>query len=97
MTFMERLFADAAALLAPAGQVVVHAALDALEPVVASLPGERVVVAYTPDDVRGFAVAWWRPDGGERLTRARRLLAGPHPHVTHEDRAAALSGALPLL
>jgi hypothetical protein len=56
-----------------------------------------VVVAYTPDDVRGFAVAWWRPAGDERLVRARRRLASQHPHLTHEDRAAALSGTLPLL
>lgn len=96
-TFIERLFVHARSFVAPEGMVVVHAAVDALDPVLAELPGQRVLVAYTPDDVRGFAVAWWRPDGEERLVRARRVLADPRPHLTYEDRTAALTGTLPPL
>ncbi len=96
-TFMERLFAHAAQLVAAGGTVVVHAALDALDPVLAAVPGDRVVVGYTPAGVRGFAVAWWRPDGEERLVRARRVLTDPRPHLTYEDRIDAMTGTLPPL
>jgi SAM-dependent methyltransferase len=92
--FVARLFEHAARVVAPSGVVVVHAALDALAPVVASLPGERVVVAYTPvDATRGFAVAWWRPDAAPRHVSARRLLTEARPHLDHEDLAAALANA----
>lgn len=93
-TFVERLFAHARAFLARGGMVVVHAVLDALEPVVAELPGERAVIAYTPEGVRGFAVAWWCPDAEPRLVRARRPLTESRPHLTYEDRLAALAGTL---
>lgn len=93
-SFLERLVVHARAFVAPDGMVVIHAALDALDPAVAQLPGERVVVAYTPEDVRGFAVAWWRPAGEEHLVRVRRPLTVWRPHLTHEDRLAALTGAL---
>lgn len=94
VSFVDRLFGHARAFVAPDGMVVVHAALDALEPVIDQLPGERVIVAYTPEHVRGFAVAWWRPDGEDRLVRARRPLTAWRPHLTHEDRLAALAGTL---
>lgn len=93
-SFVERLFVQARTFVAPEGMIVVHAALDALEPVLAELWGHRVVIAYTPEGVRGFAVAWWRPDGESRLIRARRLLAPSHPHLTHEDRLDALTRTL---
>jgi hypothetical protein len=96
-TFIQRMFAHARAFVAPEGMVVVHAALDALEPVLAELPGHRVVIAYTPEGMRGFAVAWWRPDGEDRLVRARRPLTEQRPHLTHEDRIAALTRTLPPL
>jgi hypothetical protein len=90
-TFMSRLFVHARTFVAPEGMVIVHAAQDALEPVLAELPGHRVVVTYTPLDVRGFAIAWWRPDGEDRLVRARRPLTEWRPHLTHEDRLAAMT------
>lgn len=93
-SFIERLFVQARTFVAPDGMVVVHAALDALEPVLAELWGHRVLVAYTPEGVRGFAVAWWRPDGETRMIRARRVLDLAHPHLTHEDRLAALTRTL---
>ena len=96
-TFVERLFVHARSFVAPDGIVVVHAALDALEPVLEELPGHRVIVVYTPEEVRGFAVAWWRPDGEHRLVRARRMLANPRPHLTHEDRLDAMTRSLPPL
>lgn len=83
MSFFERLYAQAAA----ARLVVIHAAEAALAPL-ADLPGERVVVAYTPEP--GFAVAWWAPGGEARYVTARRPLTDDRPHVTYEDRAAAL-------
>jgi hypothetical protein len=96
-TFMERLFWHARSFVAPDGMVVVHAALEAVEPVLSDLPGHRVVVAYTPEDVRGFAIAWWRPDGEDRLVRAHRVLTSRRPHLTHEDRLAAMTRTIGLL
>lgn len=98
-SFVERLFVHARGFVAPEGMVVVHAVLDALEPALAELPGHRVVVAYTPahSEVRGFGIAWWRPDGEDRLVRARRQLTETRPHLTHEDRLAALTRTLPPL
>src|SRR5687767_574708 len=93
-SFVERLFVHARSFVAPDGMVVVHAALDALEPVLAELPGHRVVVAYTPEGMRGFAIAWWQPDGEERLVRARRELTEWRPHLTHDDRIAAMQRQL---
>lgn len=95
-SFIERLFVHARGFVAPEGMIVVHAALDALDPVLDELPGHRVVVAYTPEDVRGFAVAWWRPDGEDRLVRAHRPLNAWRPHLTHEDRLGAMTKTLPL-
>ncbi len=95
--FVERLFGQARAFVAADGMVVVHAALDAIAPVVATLAGDRVVVAYTPEGVRGFAIAWWRPAGENRLIRARRALTACRPHLVHEDRLDAVAGTLPPL
>ncbi len=89
--FVERACKAAAAMAATGAAIVLHAALDALAPVVAELPGERVVVAYTPEDVRGFAIAWWQPDGERRLVEARRPLTATRPHLDFSDRAAALA------
>jgi SAM-dependent methyltransferase len=86
--FVARLFEHAARLVAPLGMVVVHAAEDALAPIVDNLRGERVMIAYTPAGVRGFAVAWWRPDAESRLVSARRELTAQRPHVTFADREA---------
>jgi SAM-dependent methyltransferase len=86
--FVARLFEHAARLVAPLGMVVVHAAEDALVPIVDELRGERVMIAYTPPGVRGFAVAWWRPDAEPRLVSARRELTAQRPHVTFADYEA---------
>jgi len=83
--FFERLYNSPQA--AGARLVVIHAAESALAPL-ADLPGDRVVVAYTP--APGFAVAWWAPGGESRYVTARIPLTDDHPHVTYEDRAAAL-------
>jgi hypothetical protein len=93
-SFVERLFVHARSFVAPEGMVVVHAALDALEPVLEELPGHRVVVSYTPAEVRGFAVAWWRPDGEDRFVRAHRPLTPDRAHLTHEDRLGAMTRTL---
>ncbi|MBV8759167.1 MAG: hypothetical protein JO257_17900 [Deltaproteobacteria bacterium] len=83
LAFFEKLFAETAF----ARLVVIHAAERALAPL-ADLPGEKVVVAYTPEP--GFAVAWWQPAADRRYVHARRPLTDDRPHVTFEDRAAAL-------
>ncbi|MDB4958043.1 MAG: methyltransferase small [Myxococcales bacterium] len=93
--FIERLFAQAASCVAPNGIVVVHGAHDALAPVIADLPGERTVVVYTPPGARGFAVAWWVPGAEPRHVEAKRTLTEARPHLTHDDRIAALAGTLP--
>lgn len=88
--FFSRLFADAARVVSGDGMVVVHGATAALQTEVMSLPGERVVIAYTPDDLFGFGVMWWRPGAPERLVWKRRELTADRPHVTFDDRLAVL-------
>ena len=75
----------------PGGLIVVHAACDAMLPALASADGERVVVTYTPDAVRGFAVAWWRPDAAARFVAVRRPLTLERPHLDPQDRDDALA------
>ena len=89
-TFFPRLFADASRCVTDDGMVVVHGALEAMQMHVMELPGERVVAGYTPEDLRGFGVLWWRPGAPARLVWKRRELTGDHPHVTFEDRLALL-------
>jgi methylase of polypeptide subunit release factors len=89
--FVTRLYDSAARRVAPGGMVVVHAAEAALAPVVTALPGERVLVTYTPPGVPGFAVAWWRPDARNRLLVTRRDLTEQHPHLTFHDYEAAIA------
>jgi len=75
----------------PGGMIVVHAACEAVLPVLEDARGERVVVTYTPANVRGFAVAWWRPDAPDRFVAARRELLPDRPHVDPRDREEALA------
>jgi hypothetical protein len=86
-TFMPKML-EALGQAAPV--VVVHAALDALRPIVPALPGQRIVVAYTPDDLLGFGVLWWRPEAAQqRLVWTRRALTATRPHLTFEDLVEA--------
>jgi hypothetical protein len=94
--FVARMFETAQAALLAGGTIVVHAALDALP---RDLPGELVIVAYTPaglaaDGGREFAVAWWRPDAAPCRVSARRELTPDEPHLRYTDREAALAGTL---
>lgn len=90
--FVARMFETARAALLAGGMIVVHAALDALP---RDLPGELVIVAYTPAGTpREFAIAWWRPDAGPCRVLARRALTPERPHLDHTDREAALAGTL---
>jgi SAM-dependent methyltransferase len=75
----------------PGGMIVVHAASDAMLPALADADGERVIVTYTPAGVRGFAVAWWRPDAPARLVSAHRALSPDRPHLDPRDREDALA------
>jgi len=86
----DRLWPALRRAVGPGGMIVVHGASDAVVPALASADGERVVVTYTPDTVRGFAVAWWRPDAPARFVAARRALSADRPHVDPADREAAL-------
>ncbi len=83
---VERMVDAAARFAARDATIVIHAAVDALAAALATRRGDRTVVRYTPDDVRGFAVAWWRPDGEDRLVERQRLLAPAAPHLTYADR-----------
>lgn len=88
----ERLWPALERAVRPAGMIVVHAAREAIVPVLAGARGERVVVTYTPDDSRAFAVAWWRPDGPDRWVAGRRALTPDRPHLDPGDREDALAG-----
>lgn len=89
--FFTRLWPALARAVRPGGMAVVHAAASAILPALADAPGERVVVTYTPDDVPGFAVAWWRPDALPGIATARRLLTPERPHLDPRDRDDALA------
>ena len=88
--FFERMWPAVRRAVRPGGATVVHGATDTLLPALADAAGERVIVIYTPDAVRGFAVAWWRPDAPDRFAVARRTLTPDRPHIDPRDRADAL-------
>jgi SAM-dependent methyltransferase len=83
--FFDRLWEVSRARAAPGATIVVHGVLSALR---VPLPGERVIVDYTPD--ASFGVLWWRPDADARLVIVRRELTATYPHVVAVDRDAAL-------
>jgi hypothetical protein len=87
----ERLWPALRQAVRPGGMIVVHGASDAILPALATAEGERVVVTYTPDTVRGFAVAWWRPDAPARFVAVCRALTPERPHVDPKDREDALA------
>lgn len=86
--FFDRLWPAARAAVAPGGLVVIHATAAQLA---TPLPGERIVVLYTPEDEDGFGILWWRPDLADRYLCTRRRLAVESPHLTHRDRDDARS------
>lgn len=93
-TLFPRLLAATRTALAPRGLAVFHAAREALAPLLAELPGERVVVTYTPPaHVPAFCVAWWRPDGPTRLANFARELTADRPHVEPQDYVLASTAA----
>jgi SAM-dependent methyltransferase len=85
--FFPRLFADAARCVADDGVVIIHGRLEAL---LTDLPGERVVIRYTPDDHVGFGVLWWRPSAPSRLISTYRALTSDRPHLTWDDHLAVV-------
>lgn len=89
--FFTRMWPAARSCTAPDGQVVVHCVVSGIP---AELPGEVVVVIYTPPDERGFAITWWRPDGPVRRVVAYRELTQARPHLDGRDRDDALAGHL---
>ncbi|HVK84558.1 MAG TPA: methyltransferase [Kofleriaceae bacterium] len=89
--FFERLWRVARDRLAPGGQVIVHAALDALPD---ALPGEVAIVVYTPPAERAFAIQWWTPEAPGRRAVGYRELTPARPHVEPRDRAELLAGGL---
>jgi len=89
--FFDRLWPALRRAVRPGGMIVVHAACEAILPVLEDAGGERVVVTYTPASVRGFAVAWWRPDAPDRCVAVRRELTADRPHIDPRDREEALA------
>lgn len=85
--FFPRLFADSARCVADHGVVIIHGLHAAL---LAELPGERIIVRYTPDDHVGFGVLWWRPSAPDRLISTHRELSADRPHLTWDDQLAVV-------
>jgi hypothetical protein len=83
---VERMVDAAASFAAREATIVLHAAHDALAAALAHRRGHRTIVRYTPDEVLGFAIAWWEPDGEERLVQRVRFLTPDAPHLTFADR-----------
>jgi len=89
--FFARMWPAARSCTAPDGEIVVHCVAEAIPE---ELPGEVVVVFYTPPGERGFAITWWRPDGPVRRVVAYRELTQARPHLDPRDRDDALAGHL---
>jgi SAM-dependent methyltransferase len=89
--FFARMWPALRQAVRPGGLIVVHAARAAILPALADADGERAIVTYTPDGVRGFAVAWWRPDAPARFADVHRALTADRPHLTGRDRDDALA------
>jgi SAM-dependent methyltransferase len=92
-TFFPRMFASAREALRPGGLFVAHAALDAVVPIAIELPGERVIVAYTPPEIRPFCITWWRPDAPTRFASIRRELTTDRPYIDYDDYVLASTAA----
>ncbi|HEX2685484.1 MAG TPA: hypothetical protein VHN14_02640 [Kofleriaceae bacterium] len=90
--WFDRLWPALGRSVRPGGMIVVHAATEAILPVLEGAAGERVVVTYTPASVRGFAVAWWRPDAPDRFVAVHRALGPDRPHLDPRDREDVLAG-----
>lgn len=90
-TFFARMWPAARACTAPAGEIVVHCVAEAIP---ADLPGEVVIVVYTPPGERRFAITWWQPDRPVRRVVAYRELTQARPHLDPRDRDDALAGHL---
>jgi SAM-dependent methyltransferase len=78
--FFDRLWDVCRACAAPYATIVVHGVLSALR---VPLPGERIIVDYTPD--ASFGVLWWCPDAPDRLVIRHRALTPERPHVDASD------------
>ena len=78
-TLLPRFYRQAAHLLAPGGEMLVHSILGAAEP-----DGGAVVIArYTPDRAMpAFGVTWWRPDRPASRREIPVALTPQRPHVT---------------
>ncbi len=92
--FFGRLWSAARRCAAPGGEIVVHCTLTAIP---GDLPGEQIVVVYTPPSTKQFVVLWWRPDAPARRVVARRWMTPDRPHVDLRDRDDAAAGTLPPL
>jgi SAM-dependent methyltransferase len=93
-TFFARLLDGIPRVLAPGGLVVIHGALARLAPLVADLPGDRVVVSYVPEGGTQFGIVWWEPAAPPRIVVGYRELTPRQPHLTHADRVAVEPGSL---
>jgi hypothetical protein len=80
---LARFWAEAPALVAPGGEVVVHSVFAALP----DLPGELVAVRYARDP--DFAITRWRPGGTSRQRVIDVTLTPETPHVKREMIDAA--------
>ncbi len=89
--FFTRLWETTRRCTAPGGEVVVHCTLAAIPD---DLPGEQLIVVYTPPSTKAFAILWWRPDAPARRVVGRRLMTPERSHVDLRDRDDAASGAV---
>jgi hypothetical protein len=91
---LARFWAEAPALVAAAGEVIVHSTVaeDPL-PALADLDGEAVVIRYAR--APGFAITWWRPAAphARAVVDVELTLAAPHVTRAVLHEAAKISEA----
>lgn len=88
-TFFHRLWATARDRIAPGGELIMHSRRSVIPD---DLPGERVIVVYTPPGPAPFSILWWRPDAPDRIAKGYRELTPHRPHVDVRDREDLLAG-----
>jgi hypothetical protein len=85
-----RFLAEVRARIAVDATIVLHAWLGpSIETLFDALPGEVVVVRYTPDAAAPFGIIRWRPGATRTRRRGHRIPTPATPHLSWDDLESA--------